>query len=239
MPINEQQVRERDRAMAATGGALAVVGGFGYFTLLLLHGDLPDQSTVAALEHIAGRAEWPLLKWMLIASVLCWVGAFWMLAHSFRRVSSWVLGHLAFAGITVGATLVLVEYSVMGYGVKNVADAWASSTGTEQEVSLIVGRALLGVTSGLFLSFITWLIGVPFFLMGLAVALGDHYPRWLGWIAVVGGAGAFLSGTGRFLGVWFVPFPLLYGGFIVPLSIWLGVIGLITVRRARTQLQEA
>lgn len=239
MTIDDQKVQNRDRAMAATGGALAVVGGFGYFIILLLHGDLPDQSTAAALEHIAGRAEWSFLKWMLIAFVLCWVGAFWMLAHSFRRSISWVLGNLAFASVTVGATLVLVEYSVMGYGVKNIAEAWASSTGTEQEASLIVGRALLGVTSGLFLNFITWLIGLPFLLMGLAVALGDHYPRWLGWIAVVGGAGAFISGAGRFLGVLFVPFPLLYGGFIVPLSLWLGVIGVLTVRRAKTQLQEA
>lgn len=163
--IEEQQTQQRQRAIAATGGALAIVGGFGYFILLLLHGDLPDQSTAVALEHIAGRAEWSVLKWLLIASVLCWVGAFWMLAHSFRRSSSWVLGHLASAGVAVGATLVLVEYSIIGYGVKNVAEAWATSTGPEQEAALIVGRALLGVTGGLFLNFITWLIGLPFLLM--------------------------------------------------------------------------
>lgn len=232
MLTDETQTLDRNRAIAATGGGLAAVGGFGYFVLLLVHGDLPDQTTAAALEHIAGRAEWSLLKWMLIASVLCWVGAFWMLAHTFRRSSSWVLGHLASAGVTVGATLVLVEYSVMGYGVKNVAGAWAGSTGPEQEVSLIVGHALLGVTGGLFLNFITWLIGMPFLLLGLAVALEDEYPRWLGWIGVVCGAGAFVSGTGRFVGELFIPFPVVYGGFIVPLSLWLGVIGLLNVRRA-------
>lgn len=239
MPSDETQVEHRDRAIAATAGGLAIVGGFGYFVLLLLHGDLPDHTTAAALEHIAGRPEWSLLKWMLTASVLCWVGAFWLLAHSFRRPSSWVLARLASAGVTVGATLVFVEYSVMGHGVKNIAAAWAGSTGTEQEVSLIVGQALLGVTGGLFLNFITWLIGMPFLLMGLAVALGSDYPRWLGWIAVMAGLGAFISGAGRFIGVLFVPFPVLYGGFIVPLSLWLGVIGLLTVRRATPPPREA
>jgi hypothetical protein len=233
MRDDQREVDRRARAILATGGGLATVGGFGYLILLLLHGDLPDHTTAAALEHIASRAEWALLKWLLIASVLCWVGAFWMLAQSFRRSSSWVLGHLAAAFVTVGATLVLVEYSVMGYGVKNIADAWVGSTGPEQEVLLLVARALLDMTGGLFLNFITWLIGLPFLLMGLAVATGDAYPRWLGWIGVVCGAGAFLSGAGRFVGVLFVPFPVLYGGFILPVSLWLAVIGLLTLRRAR------
>lgn len=33
------------------GGVLAVVGGLGYFITLLLHGDLPDQTTEIALER--------------------------------------------------------------------------------------------------------------------------------------------------------------------------------------------
>jgi hypothetical protein len=43
-----------------TGGTLALVGGLGYFVALLFHGDLPDATTRIALEHIAGRPEWPL-----------------------------------------------------------------------------------------------------------------------------------------------------------------------------------
>ncbi len=36
-----------------------------------------------------------------------------------------------------------------------------------------------------------------------------------------------------FLGANLVPFPLLYGGFVVPLTIWLAVMGLLMWRRAR------
>lgn len=39
---------------------LAIIGGLGYFALLLIHGDLPDETTEAALAHIAGRDEWRL-----------------------------------------------------------------------------------------------------------------------------------------------------------------------------------
>jgi hypothetical protein len=51
-----------DRQTLKFGGALAVIGGLGYFATLLLHGDLPDQTTAIALEHIAGRPEWRALK---------------------------------------------------------------------------------------------------------------------------------------------------------------------------------
>jgi hypothetical protein len=68
---------------------------------------------------------------------------------------------------------------------------------------------------------------------GPAVALGRGYPRWLGWVATAAGAGALVTGTTLFLGVNLMPFPLLYGGFVIPLTIWLTVMGLLMWRRAR------
>ncbi|MFW6202105.1 MAG: hypothetical protein ACOC8B_05975 [Gemmatimonadota bacterium] len=222
----------RERVGLRVGGALAIVGGLGYFVVLLLHGDLPDQTTATALEHIAGRPEWPLLKLSLIAFVLCWAGAFHLLADSLSDATSRVLGRLAAIVVLLGAALVLVEYSILGYGVKNVADAWATATGPDQESLLLVGEALLGVTGGLFLNFIAWLIGLPYLLMGLAVARDDGYPAWLGWLAAAAGAGALFSGATRFLGMEIVPFPVLYGAFVVPLTLWLAAVGVLMWRRA-------
>jgi NADH-quinone oxidoreductase subunit H len=36
--------------------------------------------------------------------------------------------------------------------------------------------------------------GVAFVLYGLAVALSDRYPRWLGWVVVVAGVGSVAAG---------------------------------------------
>jgi hypothetical protein len=33
------------------GAGLAIIGGLGYLVMLLLHGDLPDHTTEAALAH--------------------------------------------------------------------------------------------------------------------------------------------------------------------------------------------
>lgn len=230
--LGDIEHQARERLTLTVGAGLAVVGGLGYFIVLLLHGDLPDHTTAAALTHIAARPEWPALKLSLIALVLCWVGAFAMLADSLSRASSRVLGRLAATFVIVGATLVVVEYSVMGYGLKNVADAWAGASGPDRASLLLVGEVLLGITGGLFLNFIAWLIGLPFLLMGVAVALDDGYPSWWGWVAAVAGTGALLSGTTRFLGLEIVPFPLLYGGFVIPLTLWLAGTGLLMWRRA-------
>jgi hypothetical protein len=73
MEYNEQVNRER--LMLRLGGGLAVLGALGYLVSALWHGDLPDQTTEIALEHIADRPEWHLVHLIGIVSVLLWVGA--------------------------------------------------------------------------------------------------------------------------------------------------------------------
>lgn len=214
------------------GGVLALIGGLGYFVTLLFHGDLPDQTTEIALNYIAGRPEWSFLKLSLMTNIMLWVGAFVALASTFSRGASWLLGHMAVACLLVGAAIVFVEYSILGHEMPKVAAEWQMATGQAKAEKLLVAETLLSVTSGLFLSFLIWLIGVPYMLLGLSVAFGRDYPRWLGWLAFVLGAGVIIAGTTRFLGINLVPFPVLYGGFIIPLNLWLVAMGVLMWRRA-------
>jgi hypothetical protein len=226
----------RERQALRVGGALAAAGGLSYFVLLLLHGDLPDETVGVALEHIAGRAEWPALKLALIATVLLWVAAFNALAFSLSQGPGWLPARLAVPCVAIGATLVLVEYSILGHEMKNLADSWHVASGAEREAKALVAEALFGVTGGLFLNFIAWMIGLPYVLMGLAVALSQAFPRWLGWIAIAAGSGALLAGTTRFLGWELVPFAVIYGGFVVPLNLWLAGMGVLMWQRASRML---
>jgi hypothetical protein len=226
----------RDRQALKFGGALAVVGGLGYFIALLLHGDLPDQSTEIALEHIAGRPEWRALKLALITSVLCWIGAFTALVGSLPQGVSKLLGRWAVSISIVGVAIVVVEYAIIGHALKDVADTWLATPATGNEVNLRMAEVMLAITGGLFHSFVAWMLGLPYVLLGAAVVLGRGYPRWLGWIAVVAGSGALLAGTTRFLGFELVPYPLLYGGFVIPLSLWLVAMGIFMWRRTRTAI---
>lgn len=222
-----------DQHALRLGSALAVMGGLGYFVTLLLHGDLPDQTTEIALEHIAGRPEWRVLKLALIVSLFCWIGAFLALSRSLSRGLSNLIGRWAVLITVVGVAIVVVEYAIIGHALKDVADVWIETEGTEREGNLRMAEVMLAITGGLFHNFIAWMIGLPCILMGAAIVLGRNYPHWMGWIAVAAGSGALLAGTTRFLGIELVPYPLLYGGFVIPLSIWLAAMGVLMWRRTR------
>jgi type IV secretory pathway TrbD component len=213
------------------GGALAVVGGLGYGVGLLLHGDLPDETAELALTHIAARGEWRALKLGLLASLTCWVGAFVALARSMPEGVSGLLARWAVASAIVGLSLVAVEYAIIGHALKDVALAWQA--GVNPEDNLRMGTVMLAVSGGLFHSVVIWMLGLPYLLLGAAIAVArGPYPRWLGWLAGAAGAGALVSGATRFLGLALVPYPLLYGGFVLPLSLWLAGVGVLMWLRA-------
>ncbi len=215
------------------GSCLAIAGGLGYSLSLLMHGDLPDQTTELALEHISATPEWRILKLTLIVSLLCWIGAFEAFSRSMKHhVSSYLARYAVAIGI-IGASIVIVEYAIIGHALKDVADMWISADGAEGNTQLIIAEVMLAISGGLFHSFVAWMIGLPFILLGLAIANSLEYPHWFGWTAVVLGSGALLAGITRFLGMNLIPYPLLYGGFVIPLSLWLTVLGGLMWRQSK------
>ena len=86
-----------------------------------------------------------------------------------------------------------------------------------------IGRGL-AVTAGTWAGVITLFHGLPFVLVGLAVAVGERYPAWLGWLGILGGAGSLIVGVGMFLGLvsafLAVPFAVVLSLFMVVLG-WL------------------
>lgn len=164
---------------------------------------------------------------------MCWLGAFNALASSLPAGVSKLLGRWSVSIATVGVATVVVEYAIIGHALKDVADTWRAASPTDREATLRLGEVMLEITGGLFHSFVAWLIGLPFSLLGVSIIVGRVYPQLLGWAALVAGAGAFLAGTTRFLGIELVPFPLLYGGFIIPLCFWLAVMGVFMWRKAK------
>ncbi len=73
-----------------------------------------------------------------------------------------------------------------------------------------------------------------FILFGLAVALGDAYPRWLGWVAVLAGLGSI--GAGLIQALTGQPTDAsriltIIGPTVI--TLWLLVIGVLLARKGR------
>lgn len=215
------------------GGSLACLGGFFYFITLLFHGDLPDKTTEVALEHIASRPEWKIMKLILIFSALSWVFAFESFQRTVSNSISALFSRFAVISSIVGIAIIVVEYSMIGFALKEVADKWVEASGSQSETFSELAGIILTLSRGLFHSFIMFLIGLPFLLMGAAVFISKEYPSWFGGIALMLGSGILIAGILRYLGIELIPYGLLYGGGIIPTLFWLIGLGIYLISKAK------
>lgn len=221
------------RFFLKVSGACAVVGGAGFLAVGVAHGDLPDEDVAAALRYVADHSHWYATHLVGIVCVLLWVGAFVGLAHSLRGTAAFAWGRLATVGMGIGAAIFAVDYTIDGYAFKRLADQWASVSGVEAERKLQVADAVFAVLYGTVTASATWTLGLPFLLIGLAVASAGGYPRWLGWIVAITGGGSVVGGVVTYLG-WHSS-----AGFVAALACnavsagWLAIMGVLMWRRAR------
>jgi hypothetical protein len=96
----------------------------------------------------------------------------------------------AVAGITIGLLLVTLD----GLAAKGIAQAWTTAPAADQAAARQLVLAEETINFALAALFNILFAGVSFILYGLAVAWSHTYPRWLGWIVVLAGAGSILAG---------------------------------------------
>jgi hypothetical protein len=227
---------ERRNALLRIGAWCAIVGTLGYLALFVVHGDLPDETTEAALAWVADR-PFSLLHMGIILCSLLWVGAFIALGSSLTGAATWALGRLGSAAAVIGATLLAVHYRVDGPALEEVADAWAAADGAGRAELLKDGELVLLMAGGGFPLYVALLLGLPFLIFGLAMVLSSDYPSWLGWLGTVAGAGAFIVGVTNFSGLEFPPIEL-FVLFVFLADLWMLITGALMWRRAASGRAE-
>ena len=92
-----------------------------------------------------------------------------------------------FVAAVVAISVYAASQAVDGIAIKFVAEEWLSAPPSEKEVAFRVAEAVRHIEIGL-TSLTVLVLGVAFILYGVAIELNRVYPRWLGWLTVVGGA---------------------------------------------------
>jgi hypothetical protein len=114
------------------------------------------------------------------------------------------------AAITTGASFTILQ-AVDGVALKRAVDAWASAPSDQQAAAFAAAEAIrwieIGVNS---LSFS--LVGLTFVIYGVALALVNDYPRWIGWLAVAAGIAHLIRGVG-----------VAYQGFVPSIAALIGL----------------
>ena len=175
---------------AIAGALLAAVGN-------LLHPVTPRDDPVGVARVIAESDAWTLIHEVIILGVILMFLGLIAIGASIGGGASGALARMGVYAATVGTTLGLATVILDGVGAKQLADQWAAAPESTKAAALSLvsmNETLNFALAGLFnLSF----AGVPFILLGLAVALNGVYPRWLGWVAAFAGLAPLQQGSSK------------------------------------------
>jgi hypothetical protein len=224
-----------DRALLRLGAVTGFAGVLVQVVMDQLHPAQadPNDSKAAFAEYSHSRI-WTdvhlgqfLGTLLLATSLLC-------LARALSRQRG-LPGALAMVGAFTAILLTAVftvQMALDGIALRSAVHTWVTATGPQRVSAFQVAEGLRGLEKGLSAMFHIC-NGFTLFVLGLSIAMGRLYARWLGWTAVVAGV-AFLGGG---IVTAHVGFSSTAGLFLHPALLLLGVfmigIGISMWRRPR------
>ncbi|MGH7540425.1 MAG: DUF4386 family protein, partial [Gemmatimonadota bacterium] len=161
----------------------AILGGIGN----LVHPVVPIDDVAGVARVIAGSDLWVEIHLVIVVGIALLLGGLVALRDSIRGGLAGTLSRLGLlagvAGVTIGLVLVILD----GVAAPQLAEEWAAARAGDKAVALALVHLNETLNFALASLFNLMFAGVTFILFGLAVALSDVYPRWLGWVVLVAG----------------------------------------------------
>jgi Domain of unknown function (DUF4386) len=182
------------RSLFRLGGASAVVGGLLAGAGNLLHPVTPIDDPEGIARVIAESEIWVSVHLVIVLGLLLMLGGLVAVYHTLPGGMAGALARFglfaAVAGATIGVAVVLMD----GVAAPQLAQEWAAAPPDRRAtaLSLVLAEETINFALASGLNFV--FAGVTFILFGLAVALSDVYPRWLGWVAVLAGLASIGAG---------------------------------------------
>jgi hypothetical protein len=145
-----------------------------------------------------------------------------------------VAARFACVASLLGGTLMFVSTAADGFSMNLLARAWLDAPPEEKASAFRIADAFEDAQYAVYSLSIIVFLGVGIFLFGLAIIPSRTYPKSLGWLALVSGAGAFVVGVAQCFGgpdfrateIFFVLFSMLS-------TVWVLVMGVLMWRKAR------
>ena len=175
-----------EKHMMRIGAAAGVIGAILLMIANILHPRADDiHITAEQIKEVAQSDFWitdHLL--ILVGSIL--IAVFLIALHrTMLDGLAGTLSRLAYFGTLASTAVVTVLMGLDGMASKTIHDAWADAPDSEKAVALRVAEAMEEVDIGVFSAWIILFFGATFIAYGLAVAMSDNFPKWLGWAAAV------------------------------------------------------
>jgi hypothetical protein len=174
--------------IAAITGALFLLAG------TYLHPMNADPNVpLAAFAEYAADHKWVATHLMQLSGIALMVAALALLSRRLAggpadaEVTLGTVG--AVASLAVAAALQAVD----GVALKAMVDSWAAAQGREKEVLFQATFAVRQIEVGL-ASMTSLFFGLTVLVYGLALLRDSRLPKWLGFLAIAGGAPTAIAG---------------------------------------------
>jgi hypothetical protein len=184
-----------DRLVFRIGGWAAVAGALLGMVGNLVHPVTPIDDPEGVARVIARSGIWVPVHLAIVLGIALMLGGLVAIRHSIREGLAGALARFGLVAAVAGATIGLVLVILDGVAARQLAQEWAASSPAERGVALGLVHANETINLALASLFNLVFAAATFLLFGLAVALGDGYPRFLGWVAAAAGALSLVAGT--------------------------------------------
>ncbi len=176
------------------GAGAAILGAMVLLVATSLHPlDADPGDPVAAFTEYAADDRWVTTHLGQFFGVFLMAGGLIALYDTLAKErAGWIARFGLFAAVASVAVTAMLQ-AIDGVALKVMVDAWLAAPAEEKHASFLAALAVRQVEVGL-ASLVSVLFGTTIGLYGIAVAVTRVYPRWLGWVAAIAGAGTLAGG---------------------------------------------
>ena len=105
--------------------------------------------------------------------------------------ASWA--YLGVVGAGSSLSIAGATQAVDGIALKLMVDSWAAASGADKEILFLATFAVRQIEIGL-ASILALLFGITVTIFGIALVSDRSFPKWLGWLAILGGIPVAVAG---------------------------------------------
>ncbi|HME72883.1 MAG TPA: DUF4386 family protein [Myxococcota bacterium] len=175
-------------AVAAISGALFLVAG------TYLHPMNADPNVpAAAFTEYATDHKWVATHLIQLSGIALMVAALALLSRRLASGPADVEGTLGMVGAGASLAVAAALQAVDGVALKAMVDSWAAAEERDKELLFQAVFAVRQIEIGL-ASITSLLFGFTVSVYGLALLRDSRFPKWLGFLALAGGAPTAIAG---------------------------------------------
>ena len=175
-------------AVAAIAGALTLFGG----TLLHPSNADPNDPQAAFTEYAANR-PWVASHLMQLFGIILIVVALVLLSRQMSNGGGASWAYLGVIGAGASLSVAAALQAVDGVALKLMVNTWATASAADKDMLFLATFAVRQIEIGL-ASILSLLIGMTVTIYGVALVSDRSFPKWLGWLAILGGIAIAVAG---------------------------------------------